>query len=235
VNCRRAAALVVVLGVWPLGVGCSRQAPAPDVIQAGQVDVRLPPGWTVTAHGANRPPTTGAATANTAAVGALASGDTIPLAKQDPNTAFFQATGSFSSCLKTQGTKFIGAPDSKNPTSPSNDPNYIKSLSTCAASSHIVQALKGFQAAQADLTPAQIQQQNQAFLKWRDCMIGKGWTIPQPKPDAQGKLFNIGGSGSGVQLTPPPGQDIVTSPDVRDCATQVQAAASGTGNGTGGT
>jgi hypothetical protein len=217
--------------VVALSVGCSRQVPAADVIQAGQVDLRLPPGWTVTAHGATRPSGgTGPTTASTLAVDASASGDTIPLAKQDPTTAFFQATGSFSSCLKAQGTTFIGAPDPKNPSSPANDPNYLKSLSTCAASSHIQQALKDFQGAQADLTPAQIQQQNQGFLKWRDCMIGKGWTIPQPKPDAQGKLFNIGTGGSGVQLTPPPGQGTINSPDLRDCAAQVQAA-SGTGSG----
>ena len=196
------------------------------------MDVQLPPGWTVTAHGANRPSTGAGATASAPTpAGGSASKDTIPLAKQDPTTAFFQATGAFSSCLRATGTKFIGAPDTKNPSSPTNDPNYLKSLSTCAASSHILQALKDYQSAQAKLTPAQIQQQNAGFLSWRQCMIGKGWTIPTPKPDAQGKLFNIGSSGSGFQITPPPGQDIATSPDVRDCASQVQAATSGAGSG----
>ena len=226
VNSRR---LAVALVLAVLCVGCSRGAPTPDVIQAGQVDVRLPPGWTVNGHVASRPATSGATP--TTAASAAATGDTIPLAKQDPTTAFFQATGSFSECLKAQGTKFIGVPDGKNPSNPANDPNYIKSLSTCAASSHILQALKDFQSAQSDLTPAQIQQQNQAFLKWRDCMIGKGWSIPQPTPDAQGKLFNIGTNGAGLNLTPPPGQDIIDSPDLRDCAAQVQQALNGTSSG----
>jgi hypothetical protein len=65
-------------------------------------------------------------------------------------------------------------------------------------------------------------------------MIGRGWTIPEPKPDAQGRLFSFsGGGGSGPQLTPPPGQDILTSTDIRDCAAQTQNAASSSG-GSGG-
>ena len=47
-------------------------------------------------------------------------------------------------------------------------------------------------------------------------MIGRGWGIPKPKPDAKGRLFSFGaGGGSSVpNFTPPPGQDILTSSDV---------------------
>ena len=120
--------------------------------------------------------------------------------------------------------KFIGAPDPKHPNSPANDPNYLKNLTTCAAQSHILQALKDFQTAQNNMTPAQIQQENKGYLAWRNCMIGRGWQIPEPKPDAQGRLFsfNVSGGGGGPQLTPPPGQDPLTSNDIRDCAAQSQ-------------
>jgi hypothetical protein len=215
--------------------GCAGGHTSTDIISAGQVDIKLPPGWTVTAHGAAAPPSTavppvssstgtgspGAGSAGLASA-TTAPGSTIPLAKADPTTAFFQATGDFSSCLKSLGVKFIGAPDPKNPSSPANDPTYLKNLGTCAAQSHIVQALKDFQSAQANLTPDQIKTQNEGYLRWRDCMIGRGWKIPTPKPDSQGRLFSFSGT-NGPQLTPPPGQDVLSSTDVRDCAAQTQA------------
>ena len=115
-----------------------------------------------------------------------ATGDTIPLAKEDPTTKFFGALSTFQSCLKGLGVKFIGVPDAENPNSPTNDPNYIKALSTCAAKSNIVQALKDQQTAQDNLTPAQIKTQNKGYLKWRDCMIGRGWGIPEAEARLEG-------------------------------------------------
>ena len=55
-------------------------------------------------------------------------------------------------------------------------------------------------------------------------MIGRGWGIPEPKPDAKGRLFSFGaGGGNAVpQFTPPPGQDILTSYDVRSAPTKAQ-------------
>ena len=90
-------------------------------------------------------------------------GDTIPLAGEDPTTKFFKALSVFQSCLKGLGVKFIGVPDASNPNSPTNDPDYIKALSTCAAKSNIVQALKDQQTAQDNLTPAQIKTQNKGY------------------------------------------------------------------------
>ena len=91
--------------------------------------------------------------------------------------------------------KFIGIPDSRNPNSPTNDPNYIKALSTCAAKSNIVQALKDQQTAQDNLTPAQIEIQNKGYLKWRDCMIGRGWGFRAEAPTRRGRLFSFSGFG----------------------------------------
>jgi hypothetical protein len=228
--------------------GCAaHHSRSADIISAGQLDIQLPPGWKVTHNGAQAP-TVAAAPAAAAPVAAAGAGgpggaggaggaspttaaSAIPLAKANPITAFFQATSSFTGCLKGLGVKFIGAPDPKNPSSPANDPTYLKNLSTCAAQSGIVQALKDFQSSQNNLTPAQIQQQNKGYLAWRQCMINRGWTIPQPKPDAQGRLFSFTGTGGGgPQLTPPAGQDALTSSDIRDCAAQVTPANGATGS-----
>ena len=139
----------------------------------------------------------------------------------------FTALSKFSACLARDGVKFLGAPDQSNPNSPTNDPNYIKSLSKCAAESNIVAALKASQTAQDNLTPAQIKQQNKGYLKWRDCMVARGWTVPVPTPDAKGRLFTFGNS-SGQQgsspIQAPPGKDILTSPDVQQCAAKAQSS-----------
>ncbi|HET9517066.1 MAG TPA: hypothetical protein VFO77_05010, partial [Actinoplanes sp.] len=206
------------------GDGSNEATSGPRVIHAGQVDIQLPPGWKVTKDGAVVRP----ASSSDVAAGSTATttGDTIPLAKEDPQTKFFAAISSFQGCLKELGVKFVGAPDQSNPSSPANDPGYVKNLGTCAARSNIVQAMKDAQTAQDNLTPAQIKEQNKGFLRWRDCMIGLGWDIPEPKPDAKGRLFSFGGGGgSAPQITPPPGKDLLTSTDVRECAAQTQDAA----------
>jgi len=163
-------------------------------------------------------------------------GDTIPLAKQDPTTAMFTALNVFQSCLQGLGVKFVGAPDRSNPSSPTNNPTYIKNLTTCAAKSNILQALKNVQAAQDNLTPAEIKKENQQYLSWRTCMIGRGWGIPKPTPNDRGLLFSFGGTGSGSGgsnagsgFTPPPGQSLLSSSDLQECASQVQQESTKTG------
>jgi hypothetical protein len=231
---RLAPVALMVLVLATAGCGGSSKT-STNVVPAGQVNLQLPPGWKVTKNGAVRPPgsaatPTGKSAGATGASGA--SGDAVPLAKEDPTTKFFKALGVFQSCLKALNVKFIGIPDSSNPNSPANNPDYIKALSTCAAKSNIVQALKDQQTAQDNLTPAQVETQNKGYLKWRDCMIARGWGIPKPKPDAKGRLFSFGaGGGSSVpNFTPPPGQDILSSTDVQQCATESQnSVAQGSG------
>jgi hypothetical protein len=225
----RVVMFALVFTVAATGCGSSSKTSGTAMINAGQIDlhrvnVQPPPGYTIATNrnggwrlvagkGVSNPGGAGSSTANT-----------IPLAGVDPTTKFFGALGSFSSCLRGLHVKFIGAPNASNPNSPANDPNYLKALSTCAAKSSIVQALKDEQNAQNNLTPAQIKVQNAGYLKWRDCMIGRGWTIPQPKPDAKGRLFSFGAGGGGVGsgFKAPPGQDITSSPDVSACASQAQ-------------
>jgi hypothetical protein len=148
---------------------------------------------------------------------------TIPLAKQSPTTALFAAIGEFQSCLKGLGVTFAGAPTAGDPNSPTNNPSYIKNLTTCAAKSNILQALKAEQTAQADLTPKQIAKENKIYVKWRACMISRGWVVSKATPNAQGALFSFGSSGGGgPQLTPPPGESALSSPDIQACVTLSQ-------------
>lgn len=228
---RLAAAILPVALLAAAGCGGSSKPAATNVISAGQVDIQLPPGWKVTKNGVSRPATP-AADVPTAPGATAAPGDAVPLAKEDPTTKFFKSVAVFQSCLKGLNVKFIGVPSASDPSSPANNPDYIKALSTCAAKSNIVQALKDQQTAQDNLTPAQVQTQNKAYLAWRDCMIGRGWGIPKPTPDAKGRLFSFGSASSGPpNFTPPPGQDILSSADVQQCASQVQQQA---GSGAGG-
>jgi hypothetical protein len=230
-------ALAAVFVLSATGCGSSSKQSASAMISAGQVDLhkvdlQAPPGYTITTNdkGATRL-VVGKGTSARAGGGSGSTADTIPLAGEDPTTKFFGAVGGFSSCLKGLNVKFIGVPSAANPNSPANDPTYIHALSTCAAKSGVVQALKDEQTAQDNLTPAQIKVQNKGYLKWRDCMIGRGWGIPVPKPDSKGRLFAFGAGGGGggnpgAGFTAPPGQDITSSPDVAACATQAQKEAS---------
>jgi len=186
---------------------CSGGSSSTDVvaIQAGQA----PPGAIPTG--------THAKTA------ANATAATIPLAQQNPTTALFSSIGVFQSCLSNLGVTFIGAPDPSNPSSPANSPSYLKNLGTCATKSNILQALKAAQSAQDNLTPAQVKKENNDYLKWRKCMIGRGWGIPQPTPNAKGLLFSFGGTGgggasAGTGFTAPPGQSLLSSSDLQQCA-----------------
>ena len=79
------------------------------------------------------------------------------------------------------------------------------------------------QTAQDDLTPKQVANENKIYIKWRVCMIGRGWVVPPPKPDAKGALLSFGASGgSGPQLTPPPGESLLSSPDIQACVALAQ-------------
>ncbi len=203
----------VSLALLALGISACSSNPASTgktvIIQAGQV----PPGALPTGgHGKT-------------AVGATEA--TIPLAQQSPTTALFTAIGVFQSCLSNLGVTFVGAPNPADPSSPANNPSYLKNLGTCATKSDILQALKTEETAQDNLTPAQVEKENKDYLRWRKCMISRGWGIPQPTPNAKGLLFSFGGTGgsggggaSGFKA--PPGQSLLSSSDLQQCAAVAQ-------------
>lgn len=245
---------VLTIGAVLTGCGGGGSSSDPTVLRAGQLDIKLPEGYKVVdGKVVERPAgqssgssgqSSDSATATTAigTSGATATtgttGTTIPLkTSSNPQGDMMTAFGKFRACLDRDGVKFVGAPNSADPSSPANDPDYVKSLSRCAAESNILAALKAAQTAQENLTPAEIKQQNKNYLKWRKCMIGKGWKIPEPKPNANGSLVSFGtssadpGTSSGSSnstggMTPPPGKDIMTSSDLSDCAAKIQSQAS---------
>lgn len=200
----------------------------PTVLPAGQVDIKLPPGYEVVDGKVTKPAGASGGGGNATKTASVTT--TIPLDQdQDPSTALFDALAKFRGCLDGLGVKFIGGPDASNPDSPTNDPDYIKSLATCAARSNIVQALQAAQSANDNLTPEEIQDRNKSYLKWRKCMIGRGWKIAEPVPDEKGRLFAFG-QGSQTQIEAPPGKDILSSSDTRECADKARPAS---GNASG--
>ena len=83
-------------------------------------------------------------------------------------------------------------------------------MSKCAAKSNILQALKDYGTFQDNLTPDEIKVQNKGYLAWRECMIGRGWGIPEPKPDSKGRLFSFSAGDerwrAGAELHAAPGR-----------------------------
>jgi len=218
------AAVLVVAGGSGGGSSSSGsdEPQAQAVLDQGAVRVRLPPGYRVDGDKII-PPKGGSAGAQAGKGGPdSAGGSSIPLeSDEDPTTALFTAFGKFRACLDDLGVEFIGPPDPTKPDAPQNDPNYLEALGKCAARSQIVEALNAAQAAEANLTPEQIEQRNKGYLIWRKCMIERDWKIAKPTPDSEGRLFSIG-SNSGNQIEPPPGKDIISSSDVQECAGEAE-------------
>lgn len=237
-----ALTFVACVGIAVSGCGGGGGDTDPRVLEAGQVDIKLPPGFKVVDNKvvAPRPSSSDAnATSDEAnASGVPGSAGATPTTAQgavpldddsNPTTDLLASFGKFRDCLQDEGVKFIGAPDASNPESPTNDPTYIEALSTCAARSNIVQSLQAAQAEQDTLTPEQIKERNKGYLKWRECMINRGWKIPKPTPDSKGRLFAFGTGQSQPQLEPPPGKDLFTSKDIEECSARAQRAVEGQG------
>ncbi len=214
-------ALVVVLVVTQVGGGPDAD---PQVLPAGQIDIKLPDGWKVVDGKVVKPAGSATGGGTDAADGTGVTTTTGAKTMSDASSDLFSALSKFRACLTGEGVTFIGAPDRSNPDSPSNDPEYVKALSTCAARSNIVGALQAQQAATEAMTPAEIEDANKSYLEFRKCMIAKGWKIPVPTPDEKGRLF-VFNTGSGNNFTPPPGKDVITSTDTQDCAAKARAFA----------
>lgn len=141
---------------------------------------------------------------------------TLPQTEQlSPQDELFEAVAVFQSCLAAEGTEFIGTPDpSLGADAPQNQQPYIDSLVLCAARSDIQNKVAASQAAQANLTPEEIEEQNRAFLVFRDCMIGRGWIIPDPVPNENGLLFSLAGT---QEWEAPDGESLIDSDDTAEC------------------
>jgi hypothetical protein len=240
-----ARALVFLTGVVAVGLllaGCGGGGggdDSPQVLSSGQVGDKLQ-GYTVVERQPHQRSADASKKASAQAESASGGGSATPASTlpgqsdaTTPTTAksavpikksgnavqdLIAASGKFRDCLNQLNVKFIGAPDASNPQSPTNDPDYIKALSTCAARSNIVQYLNAAQAEQDTLTPKQIKQQNEGYVLWRDCMVKRGWKIPTPTPDEKGRLFTFGQNTKPPE--PPPGKDFFNSKDLAQCSAQ---------------
>jgi len=151
---------------------------------------------------------------------------TLPQADESsPQEELFDAVAVFQSCLAAEGTEFIGTPDaSLGADAPQNQQSYIDSLILCAARSDIQNKIAASQAAQANLTPEEIEQQNRQFLLFRDCMIGRGWIIPEPTPDDNGLLFSLQAT---QDWEAPNGETLIDSDDTAECTEEAGAGQDG--------
>jgi len=144
---------------------------------------------------------------------------TLPQEELTAGEEFFLAVEEFSSCLDADGFTFIGVPDAAlGADDPVNQPAYLEALGACAARSQILEKIQAADAERAELSPAEIEESNRTYLIFRDCMVGRGWKIPEPTPDETGLLF--AGYQAAASWQPPPGEAIADSDDVDECAEQ---------------
>ena len=146
--------------------------------------------------------------------------ETIPLAEQDvpAGIKMMDSLEEFNGCLEEEGTTFIGRPDPDlGAEDPVNQPEYIQALTLCAARSGIVDAMQEFQMSRIGRSPDQIREANEQFIELAGCLRGKGWTVSDPVPDAEGSL------GPGEDFQSPDGG--IVSDDIRDCASEIALAA----------
>ena len=141
--------------------------------------------------------------------------ETIPLAEEEvpAGLKMMDALEEFNNCLADEGGEFIGPPNTDlGPDDPVNQPEYIQALTLCAAQSGIVDAMQEFQSSRVGRTPEQIREDNEQFIELADCLRGKGWTVSDPIPDADGSL------GPGEDFSGPDG-DLAIG-DIRDCISE---------------
>ncbi|MEM9202905.1 MAG: hypothetical protein AAGC53_14675 [Actinomycetota bacterium] len=144
---------------------------------------------------------------------------TLPQEEVSADEALFDAIGEFQSCLDADGYEFLGLPDpALGEDAPQNQQPYIDALIACAARSQIQQRLAEADAAQDDLTPEEVEEQNRQYVAFRECMIGRGWSIPDPVPNERGLLFP--GFAAASQWEGPPGEDIANTDDVGECTSE---------------
>ncbi len=171
--------------------------------------------------------TTGSATAD-AGGGAAEGGDpgatedTIPQEEQTADEVFFDSVGTFMSCMDVEVGGFIGLPDSfadaasGDQSQPVNQPAYLDALQSCAARSNIINTMQAAEDS-SRFTPEEIEERNRNFIAFRDCLIGRGWSIPEPSPDENGLLFHSYMEAA-RDWAAPEGQSILDTDDLGECA-----------------
>lgn len=140
----------------------------------------------------------------------VATADTIPLAEQDPTERLFESFGDFNDCMDSNGQPFRGDPR-ENPEL-LEDTEYLEVIQKCAARSDILGALEAFQQFNEDLTPEEVEDRNQDFLDFSECLRARGWTV-EAAPNAKGLLT--------PSVFESPDGDL-DERDLRQCGSEVQ-------------
>jgi len=144
--------------------------------------------------------------------------EAIPLAEDDQPAVLglIDAFDDFTTCFDREGFEFIGVPGQDGP--PEDFPTgYPEALGTCAASSNIIQAVQDAEAENAELSPEEIEERNEAYFVFEDCLKGKGWDPQPPVPDQYGVLFAENGD-----FGQPDNVDDPIGP-IRECASEAAA------------
>lgn len=219
----RAAVLLVTLAAIAVSCGGSSDAADSDGVVIRDISVDTVDGSDITA---DEPADDSSSTTDEPA-GDEEGGDgdsepaetttTLPQAEElTPQQELFQAIEVFQSCMDAEGISFIGVPDpSLGDDAPQNQQAYIDTLILCATRSDIQNKIAAANAAQADLTPEEVEEQNRSFLAVRECLVGRGWIIPEPVPNENGLLF--GGIQQSQQWEPPAGETLIDSDDIAEC------------------
>lgn len=117
--------------------------------------------------------------------GGSATGDTVPLEEQDPTERLFEAFSEFNGCMEDGGQPFRGDP--RSDPALAQDTEYMDVITRCAARSDILGALTAFQEFNDSLTPEQVEERNEQFLLFEECLEGRGWTV-EAAPNEKGLL-----------------------------------------------
>ena len=218
-------ALVALLAAACGGSSTDDAADNPNIIDAGQIgQIQLPDD-----DPPAPPPPPAAADDGDAAVDADVTNDdadeepaedddAIPLADDDQPAilGLIDAFDDFTTCFDREGFEFIGIPGQDGP--PEDFPvGYPQALGSCAASSNVVQAIQDSAAENAELTPEEIEDRNEAYFVFEDCIKGQGWDPAEAVPDEFGVLGPAGGD-----FGQPDNVDDPIGP-IRECAAEAAA------------
>jgi len=140
-------------------------------------------------------------------------------AGEDELDGFFNAISVFNACIDDEGYEFIGAPGQDGATAEDFESDYLAVLGACATESEILSAFQSFGEAQANLSPAEIAQNNFGLPTFKECVEDLGWTVEDLVPDERGAL---GFGATGIGLQPPEGAEGLNFDDANTCRTTAE-------------
>ena len=248
--CRRCRLIAITLALGTLsacgGGGSSDSATGPSS-ETDRVDIKLPKGYKVVNGKVVAPASKASPHVGAAGGAAPAPPPTPPSRSTTRRTRRRRCSarsGSSAPASTSSGWPFIGAPNQADPSSPTNDPAYIDSLSTCAARSNIVEALKASQSANDNLSPAEIELRNKGVPEV--ALVHDRPRVEDPEAGARQpgaalrvrrrrrlgrlrRLEHLGQARAARGIEGPPGKDLLSSEDLAQCAAKSQKATGQTG------